>query len=60
MRNYHLSMKRHSYTRVLGALGWIESGFCAKSDGKIVIFMVFFALYSVKKLPEALIFLERQ
>ena len=27
--------------RVLSALGWIELGFCAKSEGKILIFMVF-------------------
>ena len=33
-------MKGHSYTRVLGALGWVELGFCAISEGKIVIFVV--------------------
>ena len=33
-------MKGHSYMRVLGALGWVELGFCAISKGKIVIFVV--------------------
>ena len=49
MCNYYLSMKGHSYMRVLSALGWIELGFCAKSEGKILIFMVFLHYIRSKK-----------
>ena len=35
--------------RVLSALGWIELGFCAKSEGKILIFMVFLHYIRSKK-----------
>ena len=50
MGNYHLSIKRHSYTRVWCAFGLIEFGFCAISEGKIAFF---WSIGKFERYPEA-------